>query len=247
MLWREWAGGPPGCVLVLPSPLHLFIFWLSNETGGRARRRGEQRFAPAAPPARRTRGGPGGRCRRAEPRTAPTGRTGSRRGNKIEREKRLRRPHAALARRCARIGVRGCVRTRPQARTQKANGSLGPGPAALTPGVAGSGLRRDAAGSGLLAPHLRFPQHEAPRSGADRGQTLAEALRQTARGPSGSCSSLRFPFPSYFFLFQLLLSEFPPLFSFISFLFSIAFAGASFLAFPFSFSLFSVLSLIPFF
>lgn len=91
-----------------------------------------------------------------------------------------------------------------------------------------------------LAPHRRFPQHKAPRSGADRGQTLAEALRERARGRAVSAlSSASLFLPISFFSSCCLLNFLLSLFSFTSYLFLLAFSGASFLALPFSFPLFS--------
>ena len=170
------------------SPLPVaFIYSLAFERNGGPSPAGSAALRARDPTRMVVTGGPGVRYRSAasEPRTAPTGRTGSRRGNKIKREKRLRR----------------WVRARPRCRKE----SCGVGAAPRCAQLRG------------LAPHRRFPQHKAPRSGADRGQTLAEALRERARGRAVSAlSSASLFLPISFFSSCCLLNFLLSLFSFTS-------------------------------
>lgn len=162
------------------SPLPVaFIYSLAFERNGGPSPAGSAALRARDPTRMVVTGGPGVRYRSAasEPRTAPTGRTGSRRGNKIKREKRLRRPHAALARRCACKGVRS---TSLRARTHTGEQLAGSGPGrAAAKRVAGSGLRRDAPSSEV------WPLTAASRSTKHRGAEQTEGKLWRRRCGSG--------------------------------------------------------------
>lgn len=235
--------GATGLRSCFPLPVAFRYSLAFQRNGGpRPAEGGAQPFAPAAPPARRTRVGPGGRYRSAEPRTARRGAPGA----AVEIKSSVKSGSAARTLPSLggvrSSGARLCAHTAAGTHAHSERLVLGPGPAALPPRDAGPGLRRGAAGSEV------WPRTK--RCGVERteGKLWRRCCGRGLGAPAAP--ALRFVslfLPMSFFSSCCLLNFLLSLFSFTSFLFSLAFSGASFLSFPFSFSLFSVLSLIPFF